>query len=140
MGVWVWVCVCVGCVVWVGGWGGQERWNGVMGGDEGAEGCSTRPRRCCRKAGLPHGALAGAAQPVSSPRRRVCPAPPFTHPPTHPPTHPRCLPQARMTCIEDFRPRFSYSRNPGGIYTVWVYPSPEQGPRSGKHPLLVYHK
>lgn len=51
-------------------------------------------------------------------------------------------PQARLTALEDFRPRgfFYRSSGPTSLYVAWVYPSPEEGPRSGRQLVQVVHK
>lgn len=49
-------------------------------------------------------------------------------------------PQARVSSIEDPRPRFSFQRASPCRYLACVYPSREQGPLGGRQPVHIYHK
>ena len=67
----------------------------------------------------------------------ACPTPHSTHRIAHP-VH---LLQARVSSIEDLRSRsFFHSRSTSHLYIAYVYPSSESGPRSGKHPVHIFHR
>lgn len=66
----------------------------------------------------------------------------LTQPPPHKPhlhSHP---PQARLSSIEDLRPRgFSFHGRTSGQYVLYVYPSAAQGPRApGARTVVVLHR